>query len=529
METAPGVPARKLATAPVDADRFAPNTTTPATEPAGKVAETGALSDLAARELKLSTNTPAPTAAPMPSLAPAAESKAVAPSTPLATATDLTAQRLRDLTSGPGLVTSGEVEELQKRMRSTLGGEANAAFNLEPRSSLYLIVQTPDAAATSGQVAAYFKANNIQYMNYEGPPIDLGGGTDALAKITPNGGADTDLAKGGALGGGLSSPSQVGGRSAARAQPTDRAAGGSYGGFGGGGGASGPRQQASADARRGAEAGAAARETLTQKQENFGRAAAPATQPDNERLYRRGLVRDEDLVAQSPVATSRPSVALSAAPKPTGEGAALDVSSEARLKAKTDASPPALGDKAGDLVKDELSLGMKTAGPAVPPVTSAGGVAQPTHPEAGQTTQAYPPLGRGRFVPGDTNWSMRLGGPDGKAARGGVIVARMNRRQANELGLALSREQGQRAELRDLSEIAGTAVVGKPAAAPTDAPGAAGATDKAATIVAEKPAADALRLTSHPQDEPVDVVIVVKPETATPPAASAKSEADTKK
>jgi len=56
------------------------------------------------------------------------------------------------------LVTSGEVEELQKRMRSTLGGEANAAFNLEPRSSVYLIVQTPDGAATSGQVAAHHDA-----------------------------------------------------------------------------------------------------------------------------------------------------------------------------------------------------------------------------------------------------------------------------------------------------------------------------------------------------------------------------------
>jgi len=195
-----------------------------------------------------------------------------------------------------------------------------------------------------------------------------------------------------------------------------------------------------------------------------------------------------------------------------------------------------LGDRPAAIAKDELSLGMRQAGAGAP---------QPTNAEADQNAQGPQPTGRAAYLPGDTTWNMRLGGSNA-AARGGVIVARMNRRQASELEVTLSREQGQRAELRDFGAIvtggtAGTPVVGKPAAAGAEGviAGRAGTTDKAAVdkakaavseaAVAEKPAADALRLTPHPADEPVDVVIVVKPGSPTPPAASAKPETDTKK
>jgi hypothetical protein len=331
----------------------------------------------------------------------------------------------------------------------------------------------------------------------------------------------------------VSSTTPRGGRSAVvRAETADRGRGfGGYGGgggaFGGGGGASGARPQASAaEARRGAEPAAIATESLAQKQESANRSAASGTvaqtQPDYERLYRRGLARGEDLAAGAP--TSRPSVTLGA---------------EAGAKAKTDGSVVALGDQSATIVKDELSLAGR----------QAGGAPQPTNPEAGQNAQGPQTLGRGRFVPGDANWNMRLGGPDANAARGGVIVARMNRRQASELEVALSREQGQRAELRDFGSIAGgtagTPVVGKPAAAVAEGASAgAGTVDKVAgdkagvektgvdkAAVAEKPATatDALRLTPRPADEPVDVVIVVKPGSATPPAAAAKPEVDTTK
>jgi hypothetical protein len=545
---------RAPASAPSDVTRGLDAGAPASTQPAGQLSE--GLAYGVARDRMLSAATEARTPDPRGGLAPS-ENKPAAPAVALPSI-DSRALQLHELTTGPGLVTSGEVEELQKRMSRTMGGEANAAFNLEPRSSVYLIVQTPDAVATSGQVAAYFKNNNIQYMNYEGPPIDLGDATPR-AKDSAAAGIDydaSDLSKGGALGGGLFSPGAMAGRGAR----------GSTGGVGGAG-AGGPSPQASA---RPADAPPAARsEDAAQKEGyvNRGMSLATAqTQPANERerLYRRGLVREES--ASAAPATSRPYVMLSvgdklvaggapAAPGAAAAKAAPDVMAEARVKSKTEGT--ATADKNASIVKDELALADRQSG-AVPP---SGGAATSTGAEGSvaQGGQMGRVPARGRLsatAPSDAMWAMRLGGPDSGAARGGVIVARMNRRQASELGVALSREQGQRAELRDFSGLSGT-TLGKPATANYDLlakadaakvpaaakPSAAAARGDAAARTdpqpATQPAADALRLTPHPMDEPVDVVIVVKPDAAalpimtttpaTPAPNAAKSDADTKK
>jgi hypothetical protein len=188
--------------------------------------------------------------------------------------------------------------------------------------------------------------------------------------------------------------------------------------------------------------------------------------------------------------------------------------------------------------------------------------------------------------------------PEGEAGSPSVIVARMNRRQVNELSAALSKQQGQHAELKTFAPAVAEAIKeeaikqvtqGVPASANGSAAGkgvdgvldadaltlgvdvrggakaapATGPVDSAlreqvgdlkakaekepksplryygATSPSSSPAAasaaapanpavpapsEAFRLTTDPQDEPVDVVIVVKKEAA--PTTAPKPQID---
>jgi hypothetical protein len=259
--------------------------------------------------------------------------------------------------------------------------------------------------------------------------------------------------------------------------------------------------------------------------------APPAAKPDTESVAKKAPSKDSEILSDVPKAAPRP---------------------DDLVKLKAEVAAP--GGKASSDPKDELTLNRPaTAG------RPAGAAAPEVLAQAGQN----PPTIRGRLAgtqPADGLWSMRAGTQFGDAAdptgpRGGVIVARMNRRQADELRAALSREQGQRAELRDFGAItapAATTPAGTtPAATALDAtlspqeaargaegpkpsiagkPAAAAPRGDSAAAAATPAPSDGLRLTPHPMDEPVDVVIVVKPDAATPAASeSGKPDTDAKK
>ena len=480
---------------------------------------------------------------------------------------DLGVVKLRELISGGGAgsVTPAEVEELQRRMSRALGGEANRAFNLEPRHSLYLIVETTNAPAAGGQVASFFKANNIQYMNYEGPAVDFA--TDLAAKTSPadnDRDAAPDVKGGGAYGGGLS----------LAATRTERRSGG-FGGTSDGRGASpagGVPAQATppaleqrtqtsplASARDAATAPAYGRAEPTPAlaagvPTEGGRSPAPAA--DEGAVARRGMER-----AQSETVRSRATTLPGGENKRTANPAdAARLADAAKSPARADApqkamsTPPAPGGVAGAVLaekamadaKNELSLARGNASQAATESQAAAGAGGPRPGTVGgqgpaTSTSAAPSDRFTRSGPADTSWSMLQpgsqagGAADNSNPRGGVIVARMNRRQAGELRAALSREQGQRAELRDTAGAAAAPPVGAlaqgaatPPAEAATRPASVGkpvdaGNDTAARAVETPNPVENFRLAPHPMDEPVDVVIVVKPETTSPAPAAGEA------
>jgi hypothetical protein len=563
-----------LAPAVVSGDKPA----VPATEPSDKVALGAVASDLdvlgrgrgfspaaskpALTDLAVSTNSPASTS-------PALVTTAIAPA-------DAGVVKLRELLTAPGSVTAADVEELRRRMSRTFGGDANRAFNLEPRHSLYLIVETTNAPAASGQVASYFKTNNIQYMNYEGPAVDFT--TDLVAKESLAYGdrdAAPDVQGAGAYGGGLSlGGTRAGRRSGGGGGGIDNSGGSGFGGAATGGrgasptgvvaaqaAASGPEQQTttrSGVTRSAATAPAYSRAEATPSPAAglpAAEAKAPARAGDESRVARRGVE-----LAQNEVARSRATTLPEGEKKQAASGAGAErvadagkafVGPDALHKAKLDAPAPSAPGAAGTTVaekamadaKDELSLASGNNSPNEKPIAP-----RPGAPVGQGQAAAAAPAPAERFAgsrPADTSWGMipPIGqsgdSADGSNRRGGVIVARMNRRQAGELRAALSREQGQRAELRDAAGTGASPVGSLTQTAPAKSegstrPAAAGKPADArgddVNRRAEGPdPVEGFRLTPSPMDEPVDVVIVVKPEATTPAAATDAGKSDAKK
>ncbi|HEY7119121.1 MAG TPA: zf-HC2 domain-containing protein, partial [Tepidisphaeraceae bacterium] len=302
---------------------------------------------------------------------------------------DRAAAPLRELTTGPGLVTPGEVVQLQQWMNRTIGGAANDAFHLAPQNSLYLVVQTSDPATANGQVVAYFKSNNIQYMSQ---PERLAADKDLNYAFRSNDAAPKPGSQAGEGGG--------------------RGAGGGSGGAFGGGIANGTTAAAPSSLAGGASALAPAQTPNAAKPIDQARGVASPPASDAETL---------SLGASDKAAKSDPAKA------------AVEVGQASELSKGV--AGAAAGNQPADRFKEQDSAG---EGRVALRARGETALRRATLPQAAGELAAEAP----------------------RPAAGDVIVARMNRRQANELSAALSREQGQRAELREFGDIDATIATG---------------------------------------------------------------------
>jgi hypothetical protein len=398
-------------------------------------------------------------------------------------------------TNQRGLVTAAEVENVRKWMNASLGAD-NTFFKAGAGNSLYLVVSTSNTAAANGQLAAYFKSNGIQYMEDETRLPALG--TTALAD----------------------------GRDLNRDMPS--------------------RQFRM---KSGVAVAEASKEAGLQKDKAAAATGAAGDISKNSSALGRG-VGDGDFakpVERGEEKKAELGVGAKASPETPAPAAP-----EAQAKARSDALPPAA----------------VTPGKPVSPEVAA---------RLDGTSVASQDADRPRAQSVQLNEALESVQPS-------VIVARMNRRQVNELSVALSKQQGQHAELKEFAPavddaikqvtpgaaVAATGPEGGQVAraapyngsltlkpdlrggakpAPAAAPADHVLAEKTEELVSKSPAepkapslslgttagipatapvnptagasagvaaggGEALRLSTDPLDEPVDVVIVVKKEAA---------------
>jgi hypothetical protein len=317
------------------------------------------------------------------------------------------------------LITAKEVEALRQRTNFRLHGD-NDAFNLG-NSSLCLVVSTNNAVAANNQVAAFFDKNSIHYLKYDdsaglaesesalgskvaaNPAYGLNAATDDRVK-------DADKSK----------PAEAPG-SAAGSFNNGNARGGNGGSLGLGdsvrGGLQKPENQNAAYGRE--DAKGPDRKADSKITEEAGRGIASGVTPP----------------ATAPAGNG----ALPAKPGVVAEAGKFPANSEATAKLEQNADGTKFGSVDGAAKDNGLRLSQTND-----PSGLGGRSAQAPLPaeKAGAADalswEFKDRVARARFAE-------RLA--DSPEQRNGVIIARMNRRQANELQAALSREQGQQAEL----------------------------------------------------------------------------------
>jgi hypothetical protein len=321
------------------------------------------------------------------------------------------------INSKNGLITGPEVDAIRQRMRRS---DTNDAIASDNGVSLYLVVSTSNTASASGQVVDYFKSNRIQYLSYDAAatstrePTSLAAGT---APVDSNkgelGAVDHDRAfgeaekpRGGGFGGG---------------------AGGMGGGRGGGGGAG---SDGAAPAVPNAESKKMDARVEEQRdgyayKVKAGEAAAREEKaPSEPAAIDPGVHRGYSVDAAKPDAQGAQGKPPAAKTEPYGAELSLA------------ATKPA--DKT-DPTNQERSRG----------VTQAA-----AQPDFGRKVES--PVTVLPTTSPDRDWSMKVG----RTAAGdrfseesnpvpsnGIIRAMMTRRQASELRVTLSRQQGQHAEL----------------------------------------------------------------------------------
>lgn len=321
------------------------------------------------------------------------------------------------------LITAREVEELRKRTNLSLHGE-NEAFNLDG-SSLCLVVSTTNAAAASNQVAQFFKNNRIQYMNYV-DSAGAGGG----------GGSSEALRLQGTVDNGREPADRKDYTKDVTARPET-----SYGVSGG---------------RRGA---------VTDRSANDEASAFKRTEKSPEGVQAVEQAAKDKAVGEK-AATVNPGVVPPAPAPLSGAKGGEPGKPGSVIESGLGSAPAAKSEK--DAMKPEQHSAAGVVAEQIDPLKAGGQEKQSEEKEnvlARRRGYGLETAGGGQsptteLRDGDAKWAVRERTlharmaekiADDANAKNGVIIARMNRRQANELSAYLSREQGQRAELTQVT------------------------------------------------------------------------------
>ena len=434
----------------------------------------------------------------------------------------------RAVVTGKDVVSAAEVENVRRLMNDSLGMDNAATLNLASGSSLYLLVSTNNTNQANQQLAAYFKGNGIQYMADDAAATTVAGepaarDESAASKFGAIADADQDKdrfasrsAGGRAYGGSGALAAGVEGRDArgVRVSPAPDA-----------GGAKSETEvrnvqeglvkgkdvndhEASADSTKGgfggAGGGGAAPTELAQRTRRGDLARAPSTRPDD------ALAEAKNAPAKSETTQFARQDSLSAA-----NGVAKSLGDEKTTETLRRSLATA-ADRQG---------GQTPARPTTEPVLRERALAQLNDPVRLQTQR---PAWEFRLTDG-ARMAKRYADETGATAGvSRVIIARMNRRQANDLSAALSREQGQRAELKEFAAAAATPAIAERAKA-SDAAAAVTVDPGALTLGAPAPAAAPAQTAGKPAvtlspatDAPVPTAIAAI--TSTPRPAAKKAE-----
>ena len=382
------------------------------------------------KTVELSRNTPDPSDARGLALSSKPGGVQTQPESPL----DLKVSRARDLNDGR-FITAKEVDEFRKHANLWLR-DGNDAFNLS-NSSLFLVVSTNNAAAANGQVAEYFKSNRIQYMNYD----------DSVATEEINGVArdgDRRRSAGGFASGLDTTPSSRAKELYEDKKDAAPATSSPVAGGGGGGGRAGGVRDAAAQATERADV----KELEKIRQSD---ALAKSERAAGGQGTRGPLMKRNDSLPAAPDGS-----AAARAPAKPGPGTLADAA-QVPLKSESEGAPSDKNLPAATVRKAELA--QQNAGSLG---KGAAGGALDYGRESDRDQTAPKPELRDSI---DRGWAMREAlrpagekhPADNPLPAGHVIIARMNRRQANELSAVLSREQGQRAELTTFAPVEVTA------------------------------------------------------------------------
>jgi hypothetical protein len=345
------------------------------------------------------------------------------------------------------VVTDKEVAQLREQLGRSLGQADLAA---ESDKKLYLFVTTPQAAVANGQVKTYFNTNNIVYMDTDltvalsdadkpqrgdltrdAATLELRQAAGANENPVARAKAEEPVREGFARGG-----SNAAGLGGAPGQGLQTANGTRGGGVGGGGGRAvedaipAPSQTAAAAAAAPADAKAVEGEGVVgAKVVNKPEEGAAGKRLDTE-SFGAGRV-GEDIHPLGLKGSRRTS-------NPTG-GVAAGAERDLTLRSSMREERSRMAEKAK--VNDPAAASDTPPAPRPLDEAAVTGVGQPAPAAPGSLSASmFKQVGQRGFAEQQA---------EARGRNGGVILARMNRRQAVELSNVLSREKGQVAELRD--------------------------------------------------------------------------------
>ena len=335
---------------------------------------------------------------------------------------------------GRGYVPAREIESLRKRLNMDAQAQGGPV-------GLYLLVSADDAEAANSRLTTYFEKNGITYMRADELQAARGLDRSVVASV-PSRGVNESTSAGINSAAGNRTAGEEGGRPSvnqnakdtdadpAAARPTERFG---MGGGAGGGGAAGKAVTAEQAPRAALPAAPGAATSATLKQNDV-----PAKLQDkgkwSEDLQREELARNRKISEREAsseavkIAVARPQDAVAAGAAAPTPAPVLKSIPETAVKEAIDGAPSRLAEGRGQQPNS-------AAGAVLGRPTFGGGAAD--KPDL----DVY--YGRDEARKGAAEGDFFAGRP--------VLVARMNRRQAMALGEALSRQEGVRADLQDVS------------------------------------------------------------------------------
>ena len=319
---------------------------------------------------------------------------------------------------GSTVATAKEVEELQRRIRG-LGGESDGDLSLKSGSSLYLVVSTRDAAVAGKQINAFFKDNGIPHMTQDLGAVALQStlADDRRDALNFRYKDTNETVPGNQPAAGKTIYAE---KSDAPAQNPSAALGGPRG--------EAKDQLGQAVQLRAADAGlprkpAAETEAPAAPEKRMVESKiAKQSEPDQARTGTETAPKQSDVLAKIETQKPRPDAAA------VGQRVLRQQQQEEAGQAALDgAKDPALGKQA------------------------VGGAGGGTAGAAGLGDASYWHMRRSGDTPGTALNAAAAAADDNVLSRGTMIVARMNRKQAIALSAALSQQDGQTAQLKQVA------------------------------------------------------------------------------